>query len=531
MPSMGSRGMSGIGAPPIQSPAQNPQGMPQENMGQIMALARKMSDMQLADVLSGKNMDVPQFAAMTEAMGRRSLRNAMKGAQAQGQLQKPNLKQQTLAELQAEQAPPLTPQMNPALQPQQAQPTMTAAEGGLASLPAPNMESMDMAAGGIVAFADPSNEQEVRDPNLTEEEKAWLEQNDYMKRVQAISNPGEAISKWWNKRPSSNELWKRGQQARTGEIPAFVGTAPTVKGNLVNQGLVSSDTPIPDVQKVATANALKTTAPTVYDVEDARAGMPAALSAKQASAAPSTTRAAPSATPQTTTDLKFQKRANPFDELSAEVPDYAKVKSQGLGEGLMQLSAALFSTPNFAMAMSKGLPLLAATSGATRKEVADLKKDYKAQQLNVAKANEFFEQGQEDLGHKYLKQSQDNAVNIQKAMASMIAANAAMIAANKPDGQMQLFNLVQKQNPGMSATDIMREIAGAKNEPKSDQALQTRFASRTVAQKMMDEAAGIKTYDEWLKANRLGTGSTGATMADNTSGFSAVYGPDNKRIK
>ena len=321
MPSMGSRGMSGIGAPPIQSPAQNPQGRSPDNMGQIMAMARKMSDMQLADVLSGKNMNVPQFAAMTEAMGRKSLRTAMQGAQAQGQLQKPNLKQQTLADLEAQQAP----QMAPA--PQMQQQSFMAAEGGLASLPAPNMDSMDMAEGGIVAFAEPSNKQEVKDPNLTEEEKARLEQNDYMKRVQAISNPGEAISKWWNERPSSNELWKRGQQARTGEIPAFVGTEPTVKGNLVNQGLVSSDTPIPDVKKVATANALKATAPTVYDVEDARAGMPAALSAKQASAAPSTTGAAPSATPQTTTDLKFQKRANPFGELNAEVPDYAKVKS------------------------------------------------------------------------------------------------------------------------------------------------------------------------------------------------------------
>ena len=518
MPSAGPKGMSGIGAIPVQSPAVVPQGKSPDNMGQVMAMARKMSDMQLADVLSGKNMDVPQFAAMTEAMGRKSLRTAMQGAQAQGQLQKPNLKQQTLADLEAQQAP----QMAPA--PQMQQQSFMAAEGGLASLPAPNMDSMDMAEGGIVAFAEPSNKQEVKDPNLTEEEKARLEQNDYMKRVQAISNPGEAISKWWNERPSSNELWKRGQQARTGEIPAFVGTEPTVKGNLVNQGLVSSDTPIPDVKKVATANALKATAPTVYDVEDARAGMPAALSAKQASAAPSTTGAAPSATPQTTTDLKFQKRANPFGELNAEVPDYAKVKSQGLGEGLMQLSAALFSTSNFATAMSKGLPLLAATSGATRKEVADLKKDYKAQQLNVAKANEFFEQGQEDLGFKHLAQSQNHAVDIQKAMA-------AMIAANKPDAQMQLFNLVQKQNPGMSATDIMREIAGAKNEPKSDQALQTRFASRTVAQKMVDEASGIKTYDQWLKANGLGTGSTGATMADNTSGFSAVYGPDNKRIK
>ena len=37
-----------------------------------------------------------------------------------------------------------------------------------------------------------------------------------------------------------------------------------------------------------------------------------------------------------------EKRANPFGEIRVDLPDYEKVKSQGLGEGLMALSGAFF---------------------------------------------------------------------------------------------------------------------------------------------------------------------------------------------
>jgi hypothetical protein len=100
-------------------------------MGQIMEMARDMSDSQLADVLQGKSLAIPQFAAMTEAMGRKSLRNATEGAQAKQQLNQPSLKERLLAENEAPQMPE---------------------DVGIAQIPAPNMESMNMAGGGIIAF-------------------------------------------------------------------------------------------------------------------------------------------------------------------------------------------------------------------------------------------------------------------------------------------------------------------------------------------------------------------------------------------
>jgi hypothetical protein len=167
-----------------------------------------------------------------------------------------------------------------------------------------------------------------------------------------------------------------------------------------------------------------------------------------------------------------------------------------------------------AMAMSQGLPALAKISGATRKEVGEIKKDYNAQQLSLAKANELFEQGKEDLAFKKLKQSQDHAYHMQSAMASMVAAN-------KPSGSMDLFNAVQKQNPQMSALEIMSAMGGAKNEAKGDQALRDKYAGDKTLQLL------YPNIDDYIRKMT----PAGATMANNTGNFSAVYGPDNKQIR
>jgi len=79
-------------------PAGQPRGRTPDNMNEIMALAKKLTDRELADVLEGKSLAVPQFAAMTEAMGRKSLRTAMQGAQAQQQAKQPSVKDKLLAE-------------------------------------------------------------------------------------------------------------------------------------------------------------------------------------------------------------------------------------------------------------------------------------------------------------------------------------------------------------------------------------------------------------------------------------------------
>jgi len=550
-PSMGMAAPKGMapaapqaGLAAIAQPAQAPKGMSSGSMQQVMSLARKMSDAQLADVLQGKSLDVPQYVAMTEAMGRKSLRTAMQGQQAMAQAQQPSVKQKLLMGDQ--------PQMQGIQQgmPQMPQQPVMAAEGGLmyadggsidmnnapaggiAELPAPNMVPMTMAGGGIVAFADTvpgtPTEMPIKE-DLTEEEKKQLAQNDYMKRVQAISNPGKTISEFFANRPSSQEIWDRGSKARSGEIKTFTNEQ-TPKGKLVEAGLVDRNTPIQDVPKVALANEQKRTALNAVDREEAAAGagMVALANAQKNNAA------VPAGTDQRSNDRRAElagnagvgidpsKRANPFGELKADLPDYLKVKSQGQGEALMALSKAMFGNPNLSMALSQGMGDLTKISGATRKELSELKKDYSAQQLNLAKANELFEQGQEDKAFKYLKQSQDNAYHMQTGMA-------ALISAKKPSGSMDLVNLVMQQNPKMSVIDAIREVAGAKNDPRANQALQAAFDKRSATDKILDEQKGIKTFEQWVSTYHPSSG--GVTMANNTGGFSAVYGPDNKQIR
>jgi len=318
------------------------------------------------------------------------------------------------------------------------------AGGGIAELPAPNMMPMTMADGGIVAFQD-NPDQPVREgmpgKELTDEEKKQLAENDYMKRVQSVKNAGGAfftprnydpiaklsdlassIKNWGQNTDAANASWDASSKMRTGENKAFTGEQ-TPKGKLVEAGLVDRNTPIQNVDKVAQANLDKKTALNAVDREEAAAGagVNALLNARQNKPAPvgsdqrSAERRADLAG-NAGVGINADKRANPFGQISADLPDYAKVKSQGLGEGLMLLSASLFGTPNLEQAFSKGLPLLASSAGATRKEVKELQKDYNSQQLNLAKANELFEQGQEDKAFKYFKQSQDNAYHMQTAL-------------------------------------------------------------------------------------------------------------------
>jgi hypothetical protein len=426
MPSMGSQGMSGIGAPPVQSPAQNPQGMPKENMGQVMALARKMSDMQLADVLAGKNMDVPQFAAMTEAMGRRSLRNAMKGAQAQGQLQKPNLKQQTLAELQAEEAPPLTPQMNPALQPQQA---MTAAEGGLASLPAPNMESMDMAAGGIVAFADPSNDQEVKDESSyfpegsSTDKKIWY----------ALTHPSEAFAKFNATEPSKKpkltkeevDLMRRGV-IKSPTMAAFNATPP--EEQLVEVPPMAAPLPNPSA-------APTTPPPPPAGLAAAAARRPAMPPAQPAPAAP----LPPPAGDLSAQDYDTRRKASMEEAMSFFKDELAsnkkaeagldKIRTQGSGEALMMIAAAVMGTPNMSMAMAKGLPLVAAQSASVRKELDTLQGKIDDRNLALKKATKAYEQGDMKAYTEYMDTVSQADYRIKSAANGLITANASKLSA------------------------------------------------------------------------------------------------------
>jgi len=480
MPSMGSRGMSGIGAPPIQSPAQNPQGMPQENMGQVMALARKMSDMQLADVLSGKNMDVPQFAAMTEAMGRRSLRNAMKGAQAQGQLQKPNLKQQTLAELQAEQAPPLTPQMNPALQPQQAQPTMTAAEGGLASLPAPNMESMDMAAGGIVAFADESNDQEVRDPNkpLTKEEMEAVLQGRGLPSTKKLS----AIQEFFQlpENIGSSQRMRPYTQERKAQKAAAALTPEALDAKARSEGVFPEGSPALPGSNLAVAPPVATP-PAGLAAAAARAPVPAG----KVVAAP------------VVDDFKSYMdmiKNNSNDYLSKleglsekQRSGLAQIRKESGGEAMMQMAAALLGTPNMAMGVSKGLPMVASTAASSRKEQRDIERAAGEMDLNIAKAREAAKRGDMDSALAYKKLADDAAYRKQNLALQQAQLNQAPDAIRTLQAlrDPKMMELYKEMNAAKKPTDVVPRATALK-EYNDDRKLQRLYPDFETYYKMIN---------------------------------------------
>lgn len=537
----------GLGAI-LQQPGGAPKGMPARGVQQMIDTAKSLSDRQLADVLEGKSLDVPQYVAMTEAMGRKSLRTAMQGVQAQQQ-KKPSLKDMYLAEEAAaemSQGMPMAPQ----------QPVMAAGGGlmyagggaidmnesadnsGLAMLPAPNMMPMSMAGGGIVAFQN-NEDQPVREgmpgTDLTEEEKKELAENAYMQRVQGVRNVGNAfftprnydpiaklsdlassVKNWGQNTDAANASWNASSKMRTGENKSFTGEQ-TPKGKLVEAGLVDRNTPIQDVAKVAASNEQKRTALNAVDREEAAAGagMTALLNAQQRQAAPkdSGVERRKELAGNAGVGVNPSTRANPFGQLKIDLPDYERAKNQGLGEGLMALSGALFGNPDMSRALAQGMPILSKISGATRKELSELKKEYNSQQLNLAKANELYEQGQEDKAFKYYKQSQDNAYHMTTAMA-------AMANANKPSGSLDLVNLIRKENPNMSVLDAVAAAAGAKNEPKSDQAMRDAYIKSPYLQAM------YPNIEEYLKKMN----PAGATMASNT-GFSAVYGPDNKRIQ
>ena len=319
------------------------------DMAAIMERVRKMSDSQLADILAGKDVSIPQFAAMTEAMGRKQLRQAIDGQQAQQQAQQPSVKDQLLAE--------------------QAQ------SQGIAGLPAPNMEAMSMAGGGIIAFEDGG-------------EVPGYAAGDYIDPLAELSGLG--IYGMGADEARREALLARRKEQEDKERLAFLKTAaPEVAARL----MADNTPPVSPSAAPAAAPAGTPPAAAPAGTPPAAAGLPA-VDVSQAS--------------------KFERRTSPFGQMSAEKVDFEGLKDKGLGEGLMKLSAGLLSAPG-SKGFAAGIQALADSGAVSRKEINALKKDARDYDLNIKKADAAFEQGNDELGLKYTE-----AANLNKyRMASL----------------------------------------------------------------------------------------------------------------
>jgi hypothetical protein len=403
----------------IAQPSQAPKGMSSGSMQQVMSLARKMSDAQLADVLQGKSLDVPQYVAMTEAMGRKSLRTAMQGQQAMAQAQQPSVKQKLLMGDQ--------PQMQGIQQgmPMPQQPVMAAegglmyadggpvdmnmsanAGGGLAELPAPNMEPLTLASGGIVAFDEGGevprfNEggnwfTEFRDSLYSPEERRI----EAMKRGRATDQPTDTLSE--------NQLnaFLRGKTPGPAEAPmppaSMQKEIDDSKMRLFRQEMAD---------KEAAANAKPVFAgpsggPTVDQIN--------ALNARpRVTGGASNEKAGIGATDEFGRYMDMVKKNNAdyltkLEGMGAKQREgLAQLRSQGGGEALMNLAQGILSRPGLAAGVAAGLPGVTATAAASRKEQRAVEQAANDYDLNVAKAQEAAAKGDMEAALMFKKMADE----------------------------------------------------------------------------------------------------------------------------
>ena len=513
-------------------PDSNPRGMPSGSIQQIMNTARKMSDSQLADVLSGKSIDVPQYVAMTEAMGRKKLRTAMQGAQAQAQMQQPSVKDKLMAE---EVGSPMMGQPMPGQMP------VMAAEGGLASLPAPNMDSVDMADGGIVAFNGEDDEQVVKsNPEL---EKIY-------RRAAALNAPnmftpnigpydayqkliGEPFSRFFSASPREQRVaFDKATEARKGERGTFT-SAPANVARDKEKTVAARKEDVTDVADKARKDRMKQVGLNAVDLEEARAGNIAAfvppVADKKESGAPARVAAAgPAPADSGMSGLKSY-----MDAIKANQQDYyskleglgakqreglAQLRRQGGGEALMNLAQGILSKPGLAAGIAAGLPGVTQTAAASRKEqraVESLANDY---DMNLAKARSADAKGNTEAALRYMQLADQS-----KYQQGMLEYQKA--ALNKPTGELQVLQALQK--PGELLSDTYARVATMKQDPRTDQALQIKHAD------YMKSAAGMLnplSFEEWLKQNGYGTGKQQVANTGQPT-YSAVYDASGKRIQ
>lgn len=377
-----------------------------KNIEYFFNLAKKMSDGQLADILSGKSLDVPQFVAMTEAMGRKELRQAAEGAQAQQALKEPSIKDRLVAEDAARRMPM---QM-----------------AGIDQLPANNMRTL--AGGGIIAFEDGGEVEHYADTGVVGNsavKDAW----DALKGF----DPGETTKgEGWGS-DISNFFSRTFDSDR--KIDPDTGKPITFKEFLNKQERKVASTRAPSVEET---KAFTATPAATAPVNPTKSNAPAANPA------------APGSQVDVTQPTTFERRANPFAQIRADAVDEVGIKDRGLGFGLMKLASHVVSTPG-TKGFGEGINALADQGLLTQKELKDAKKDARDYNFNIMKASEAAEQGNDELALKYKTLAEQTDYHKTMGKAAMITAQAhattAAAAGEKPDMQLlkMAYDHVDKQ--------------------------------------------------------------------------------------
>ena len=457
-------------------------GASKQSMNQMMARARDLPDSELADVLAGKSVAVPQFAAMLAAMGRQSLRTAVAGAQA-GAAKAPNEKDKLLASMQPEQA------------------------AGLPALPAQNMEQLGegMADGGIVAFSG-ADGSVVRpdDDGFTQEELNRLRTDNpnAFQRLMRRFLPGVVDSAAGYTRsstvftpPPKDVPFTTGPQTEGGALlpfrrPRGASNAPAPEASDASPLLPPQDLSLlnapPEADSVYGGGAPTRDVPSFKAPEGEAPSTPSGGPAAGGPAAGGPAAGGPARTgggPQRTgLDALAAGRAeapagrkSPIDDLLASTDEIRKQvasgKEQAQGEFLMTLGARIMRTPNLGAAIGQGIQEGLPGLAANRKEANMLLKDQRDYNLNLSKAKEAAAQGRDDLAFKYADLAEKAQYHAGMVGAYMARASggstfgpkqyqAAMKNAQaEVDGQINKLGLLEKRKITPEIRNQMIETA------------------------------------------------------------------------
>ncbi len=442
---MGMKGPQQTGLASIAQPATQPRGKSPDSIGEIMALAKKLSDGELSDILAGKSMAVPQYVAMTEAMGRRSLRNAVKGAQAMAQAKQPSIKDKFLMAETAEMMPEM---------PQMAPPQMMA-DGGLAMLPAPNMDTVDMAGGGIIAFSG-EDESLVKEPVF-----GSPEYNEKYGEPGSLKRKFKSIRDYYASPSSTGDFGRNVRNTINAAAPIAGGVG--VGGNIIPKtgGIITN---VADKARQLLGLEGAFNAVTSGGTTSAGPVIPAGDGRDETPAAPP---AAPPASPNANKDDKGPGKGGltdlgmpSYDDLlKRRTTDYLS-KYEGLedkkrarvadvekglqSQVLLDASAALLGSRNLAEAGGKFGTKTSSTLAAARAEKNQLEDAADQYGFNIAKAREAAEKGDMQLAMQYAQLANQN--KYQMGMLDVYNKRNAIMGEAGQLGKVSLaLNQAEKQ--------------------------------------------------------------------------------------
>jgi hypothetical protein len=403
-------------------PAGQPRGRTPDNMNEIMALAKKLTDRELADVLEGKSLAVPQFAAMTEAMGRKSLRTAMQGAQAMAQAKQPSVKDKLLAE--------------------------ASMPAGIDQLPAPNMEPMGMADGGIIAFNGEDNKQlvepEFGTPEYNEKygapgslKRKFKGVRDYYASPSATGDFGRNLVNTLN--AAAPLSFGIGSPSATGQIIPKTGGMFTKAADFGRRLIGTSGTanavlsdgnalPVPDTMPdVALPKADEKKGPVPSAEQALKGGKGGAGGAQDTGL-------------MSYEDL-LKKRSTDYLSKFEGMGDKKRaglkeLKNQMQGQLLLQGASALLGSPTLSQAGAKFGQQAASTVAAGRAEQREVENQADQYDFNIAKAREAAEKGDMQLAMQYAQLANQN--KYQMGMLDVYKQRNAIMGDAGNFGKVQL---------------------------------------------------------------------------------------------